>query len=215
MSWFEPGLNDPMNSTHWMWNYPEFLSKLEGNFGPHNPVGNSEKALSELAMNKTARITKYNVDFWELASQVNWNEAALHEQYFCGLPLRIRMGVLHGGKPHTLAALRLKAQDADNIYWMQEEESKLENKTSGASGGNSGHSGKKDANRNYSNSGSHPKSNSSNNQSKSSSSNYSSSSGSKGSSKDKPKNSISDKLGEDGKLTGEEQERHKIGRAHV
>ena len=37
LSWFEPGLNDPTNSAHWMWNYQAFLSKLENNFGPHDP----------------------------------------------------------------------------------------------------------------------------------------------------------------------------------
>ena len=61
-------LNDQTNSTHWMWNYQAFFSKLENNFGPHDPVGDAEKSLSELIMKKTAKIMKYNVDFWELAS---------------------------------------------------------------------------------------------------------------------------------------------------
>ena len=38
LSWFEPGLDDPTNSAHWMWDYPAFLSELEDNFGPHDPV---------------------------------------------------------------------------------------------------------------------------------------------------------------------------------
>ena len=62
-------------------------------------------------MKKGAHIVKYNVDFWELASRVSWNEAALRDRYFRGLPLRLRTEVLRGGKPTTLAALRLKAQD--------------------------------------------------------------------------------------------------------
>ena len=68
---------------------------------------------------------KYNMDFWELASQVSWNKAALCDRYYCGLPLHLCMEVLHGGKPQTLAQLCLKAQDADNIYWMQEEEARI------------------------------------------------------------------------------------------
>ena len=39
LSWFEPGLNDPMNSAHWIWNYQAFLSELEDNFGPHDQIG--------------------------------------------------------------------------------------------------------------------------------------------------------------------------------
>ena len=202
LSWFEPGLNDPTNSAHWMWDYPAFLSELEDNFGPHDPVGDAEKSLHELTMKKGARIVKYNVDFWELASRVSWNEDALRDRYFRGLPLRLRTEVLRGGKPTTLAAMRLKAQEADNIYWMQEEESRLESKNSG----NNGNPSKKDPPKssNSNNSPSKPSTNSSSNTPSSSSS---SSKPSKAPSKDKPKNSISDKLGKNSKLTGEECER--------
>ena len=199
LSWFEPGLNDPTNSAHWMWDYQAFLSELEDNFGPHDPVGDAEKSLHELSMKKTAHIVKYNVEFWELASRVSWNEAALRDRYFCGLPLRLRTEVLRGGKPNTLAALRLKAQDADNIYWMQEEETRLESKNSG----NSGNPSKKDLNKNSNSHSSSKPSPASNNNSTSSSSKAPP----KSSSKDKPKNSISDKLGKNGKLTGDERER--------
>jgi hypothetical protein len=194
LSWFEPGLNDPTNSAHWIWDYEAFLAELESNFGPHDPIGDAEKALSDLAMKKTARITKYNVDFWELASRVEWNEAALRERYFRGLPLRLRIEVLRGGKPDKLADLRLKAQDADNIYWMQEEETRVETKNTSSTG----NSGKKDSKGTQSSS----------NQSKTTSQyNSNSTSTSKNTTKDKPKNSIAEKLGKDGKLTGEERER--------
>ena len=79
-------------------------------------------------MKKGAHIVKYKVNFWELTSHINWNEAALCDQYFCGLLLHLRTEVLIGGKPTTLVALHLKAQDADNIHWMQEEESRLKSK---------------------------------------------------------------------------------------
>jgi hypothetical protein len=130
LSWFKPGVNDPMNSTHWMWNYQAFLGELEGNFSPHDPVGDAEKALNDLPMKVTAHIVKYNVDFWELASRVSWNESALCDRYYHRLPLQLRDEVLRGGKPDTLPALRLKAQDADNIYWMQEEETRMESRSS-------------------------------------------------------------------------------------
>ena len=43
-----------MNSAHWIWNYQAFLSELEDNFGPHDPIGNAEKVLNELTMKKGA-----------------------------------------------------------------------------------------------------------------------------------------------------------------
>jgi hypothetical protein len=195
LSWFEPGLNDPTDSAHWMWDYPAFLSELEDNFGPHDPVGDAEKSLHELNMKKTARIVKYNVDFWELASRVSWNEAALRDRYFRGLPLRLRTEVLRGGKPETLALLRLKAQDADNIYWMQEEETRLETKTSAVIGNPNKKDPTKKPNPQFT-----PRPSNNTNTSASTSK-------PSGTPKDRPKNSISDKLGKNGKLTGDERDR--------
>ena len=82
---------------------------------------------------------------------------------------------------------------------MQEEESHLESKSSG----NNGNPGKKDSHKS-SNSNNSPSKPSTNSLSNNNSSSSSSSKPSKGSSKDKPKNSISDKLGKNGKLTGDE-----------
>ena len=154
-------------------------------------------------MKKTAKIIKYNMDFWELAFQVSWNKVALCDRYYHGLPLYLCMEVLRGGKPQTLAQLCLKAQDADNIYWMQEEEACIESRNTGSS---EKASSKKD-NKNTSNS-----KNSNHNQSQTQSLNSRNSTFSapnKNSSlKDKPKNSISDKLGKNGKLIREEREHH-------
>ena len=59
---------DPTNSAHWMWDFPAFINELESNFSPHDPIGDAEKALTELTMREHSRIVKYNVDFWKLAS---------------------------------------------------------------------------------------------------------------------------------------------------
>ena len=114
--------------------------------------------------------------------------------YFCRLPLCLHTEVLCGGKPTTLAALRLKAQDADEIYWMMKDEashkskappSKKDNKSSNSSNNNSKSA---DSSR-------------SENPSKSAPSNDNKSSWKK----DKPKEST--KLGKNGRLTTEERER--------
>jgi hypothetical protein len=110
---------------------------------------------------------------------------------------------MHGGKPTSLATMRLKAQDADDIYWMQKDEANQETRNSG----NSGNPAKKDSKGN-----SHSNSNFNSNHPspKPTSSNIgnSASSGKRSESKDKPKpNPLADKLGKNGKLTGEERER--------
>ena len=120
-----------------MWDFNAFILELESNFGPHDPIGDAKNLLTNLTMNENSKILKYNVEFWKLAA---WS--ALVVQYFSGLPLHLHIEVMRGGKPNTLGALRLKAQDADDIYWMQKNEM---NHSSGNSEtlGNSGHSGMK------------------------------------------------------------------------
>jgi hypothetical protein len=133
MSWFKPGLMDLTNSAHWMWNFEVFINELEVNFGPHDPVRDAESSLTNLTMGEDSRIVKYNVEFWKLVARLDWNESALTARYFSGLPLRIRVEILRGRKPMTLAAMRLKAQDADDIYWIGKDEAKRESRKSGTS----------------------------------------------------------------------------------
>ena len=94
INWFEPGLMDPTNSVHLMWDFPTFINELESNFGPHDPVSDAEKALTELTMKDNWKIVKYNIEFRKLASKLDWNESALCACYFCRLPLHLCNEVL-------------------------------------------------------------------------------------------------------------------------
>ena len=71
INWFKPGLMDPTNSAHWMWNFPTFIDELEANFSPHNPVSDAETALTELIMKDNSCILAYNVDFWKPTSKLD------------------------------------------------------------------------------------------------------------------------------------------------
>jgi len=76
---------DPNNTAHWMWDFRVFINELEINFGPHDPVGDAEKALTDFTMKDNSRILKYNVEFWCLASKLDWNESALRACYYRGV----------------------------------------------------------------------------------------------------------------------------------
>ena len=159
-------------------------------------VGDAEKALNELTMKENSRIVKYNVEFWKLASKLDWNESALCARYYRGLPLRLRTEVLRGGKPTTLAALRLKAQDTDEIYWMMKEEANHETRAPAKkehkpSNSNNTHNSKS----------SNSEASSSANPTKSDASNKPNTKNSKDNKKDYTK------VGKNGKLTSEERER--------
>ncbi|KAF8627531.1 hypothetical protein AX17_006182 [Amanita inopinata Kibby_2008] len=118
LDWFEPALMDPSESAHWMWDFEAFILELEDNFGSHNPAGDAETALTNLTMKDSHHVTKYVVEFNKLAACIDWNEPALQDHFYHGLPLHLRTEVLKGGKPLTLAAMRCKAQECDQIHWM-------------------------------------------------------------------------------------------------
>ena len=73
LEWFEPDLldtGDPANRPHWMDNWVAFVAELQSTFGPHNPVADAEHQLDHLQMKDGHRVTRYIVDFNQLASQV-------------------------------------------------------------------------------------------------------------------------------------------------
>ncbi|KAF8624559.1 hypothetical protein AX17_007106 [Amanita inopinata Kibby_2008] len=113
---------DPSESAHWMWDFETFILKLEDNFGLHDPAGDAKTALTNLSMKDSHHITKYMVEFNKLATRIDWNEPALRDHFYHGLPLRLHTEVLKGGKPLTLAAMHCKAQECDQIHWMTRDE---------------------------------------------------------------------------------------------
>ena len=170
ISWFGPGLMDPNNAAHWMWDFDTFILELESNFGPHDPISDAKNLLTNLTMKKNSKILKYNVDFWKLTTQSSWNKSALVTGYFSGLLLHLHIEVMRGGKPQTLGALRLKAQDADDICWMQKNKmshssrnsSNKKDKSKSSSDNNSNSNSNSNFNSNKSNPNSKPKPNSGN-----------------------------------------------------
>ena len=121
---------DPTESAHWMWDFRLFIQELEINFGPHDPEGDAENALSNLTMKDSHRVSKYIVDFNKFAARLDWNESALRNQFYCGLPLRLCTEILKGGKPTSLAALCHKAQECDQVHWLTKDETAKESKSS-------------------------------------------------------------------------------------
>ncbi|KIK72567.1 hypothetical protein PAXRUDRAFT_21839 [Paxillus rubicundulus Ve08.2h10] len=72
LEWFKPDLlhvEDLDLCPLWMNNYHKFLLKLQTNFGPHDPVADTEHQLDNLFMKDSQRINKYIVEFNHIASQ--------------------------------------------------------------------------------------------------------------------------------------------------
>src|SRR5882672_982047 len=85
-------------------------------------------------MHDSHQATKYFIKFQQLASHVEWGEAALHRQDYNGLAKCIKDDMVHHNKLNTLAGLRRLVQAIDARYWEQKGELSHETRTSGSSG---------------------------------------------------------------------------------
>ena len=63
--------------------------ELKNNFGTFNPEGEAEAELEALRMHENHQVTKYFIKFQQLASCVQWGEAALCRQAYNGLAKHI------------------------------------------------------------------------------------------------------------------------------
>ena len=73
---FKPGLLDPTMPT-WASNFDLFIMELEANFRAYNWVGEAEAELEGLHMQENHQATKYFIKFMQLATHVQWGQAAL------------------------------------------------------------------------------------------------------------------------------------------
>ena len=197
LKWFEPdllGTLDAYDRPLWMDDWRKFVTELQLQFGPHDPIGDAEHQLDNLQMKDTQRIVCYIVEFNRLTSQLKgYGDAALHHKFYTGLPDRVKDEICRVGKPRQLEDLCSLAQSIDARYWERKEEVARQTKTSpGNSSNNSNNNASNKSDKKTSSSGNLPQP-----------ANLPSSS--KGKNASKP--DIAEKLGKDGKLTPDERKR--------
>jgi cobalamin biosynthesis Mg chelatase CobN len=183
------------------------MKVLRENFGPYDPEGDAESDIMTIRMRENHHMTKFLIDFNEIASRLSWDEKAIAAQFYRAMPSRIKDEFIHRDRPSNLAELKKITAASDHRYWKRQEEIAKEKSTSNSAG-------KTSTNKSSNSSASNQKS-STNNQNKNSSSTFNqnrTSSSSSSSSKPNPqtKKTNSDtksKLGTDGKLSPEERKR--------
>jgi hypothetical protein len=122
LDWFEPGFMDHIIPPIWYTEYNQFVRELKTNFGPHDPIGDSEAELERLVMRDNQRATKYLVEFNRHASRLQWNDSALRRALYKGLPDRIKDEISRVGKPNSLGSMRNLIQTIDARYWERRSE---------------------------------------------------------------------------------------------
>src|SRR5882724_3547723 len=88
-------------------------------------------------MHNSHQAMKYFIKFQQLASRVQWGEAALRRQAYNGLAKRIKDDMVHHDKLNTLSGHRKLVQAIDARYWEPKGELSRETQASGSSGNKS------------------------------------------------------------------------------
>ena len=120
LQWFEPDILFYSSEPHplWMTSYSAFVTELRENFGPHNPVSDTEHELRLLFMTNEQHIIKYIIEFNHIACQVcDYRDGALRHHFYNGLPDHIKGEISCMDKPHMLTELRTLAQSINTRYW--------------------------------------------------------------------------------------------------
>ena len=94
-----------------------FIEELEANFETYDPVGKAEAELEGLCIQENPQATKYFIKFQQLASCVQWGEAALCRQAYNGLTKCIKDDMVHHEKPNSLSSLQKLMQAINTQYW--------------------------------------------------------------------------------------------------
>ena len=77
LNYFKPYLtNNPVNEPIWVNDYELFVEELLINFGPYNMM--VEVELEQLIMKDNHKATKFFIDFYQLASLLQYNDEALY-----------------------------------------------------------------------------------------------------------------------------------------
>jgi len=102
---FKPALLDP-NEPSWLLDLHLFIKELETNFGTYDPVGKAEAKPKGLHMQENHQATKKFIKFQQLATLIQWCEAALHRQAYNGLAIHIKDNMVHHNKLNSLSGLQ-------------------------------------------------------------------------------------------------------------
>src|SRR5882724_2256880 len=101
---FESAILDPVEPA-WLSVFDLFLEELEANFRTYDPVGKAEAKLEGLHMHESHQAMKYFIKFQQLATCVQWGDAALHCQAYNGLAKHIKDNMVHHEKLTTFTGL--------------------------------------------------------------------------------------------------------------
>src|SRR5882672_313054 len=126
--WWQPYILDPPDPLlTFTSNYLDFLDELHAQFGEIDPSGEAAHKLDNLTMKDHHQAAKYSIQFTTIATQTQFDQAALHHLFYAGLAPRLKNELAHLiYPPRTLLELRVAVLQIDSNYWKRKMERKRE-----------------------------------------------------------------------------------------
>jgi len=119
--WFEVALQqeDLGYTQSWLSTWHLFVDELRVHFRLLDPVGNAANLIDNLRMKPGDKIATYNMEFMRYAAQLNWGDSVLCHCFYQGLPNRLQDLIANQeqGKPNSFQAMYQLAITFDNCYW--------------------------------------------------------------------------------------------------
>jgi hypothetical protein len=125
--WYEPYFaNPPAELPDFCQNWLAFREELKAQFGNPHEERDAIRELMKLKMAEGHKVSRYVIDFNNLATRTFWGDEALTSHFYEGLPDRIKdqLASVADGPPTDLNELRRLAQNFDALYWSRQAEKK-------------------------------------------------------------------------------------------
>jgi len=121
--WFEVALQqeDFGYAQPWLFTWHFFVEELRVHFGLSDPVRDATNLIDNLCMKPGDKIATYNVEFMRYAVQLNWGDTVLCHRFYQGLLNRLQDLIANReqGKPTSFHAMYQLAITFNNRYWKR------------------------------------------------------------------------------------------------
>src|SRR6266545_1125168 len=120
LDWFQSAVThgaSSVTSVTWLSSTAAFTDELRRLFGPCDSTNDAIVCLKNLKYKDSGKAVKYSLDFNCDAPWTSWNDSALYQQFYKGLPDRLKNKLARIGKPPMLILLQHQIQILDQRHW--------------------------------------------------------------------------------------------------
>src|SRR6266540_5297094 len=136
LNWFQSAVThgaSSITSVAWLSSTAAFTDELQRLFGLRDPTNDAIICLENLKYKDSGKAVKYSLDFNRDAPQTGWNDSALYQQFYKGLPDRFKDELARIGKPPMLILLQHQIQILNQRHWERQSEISRDKRTTSTS----------------------------------------------------------------------------------